>query len=143
MICSEAKDPPPWRELCLEKSNRPEATWGFAMKTFFSFILVFNPEFEGKITLHPSKNCLCPQARYTVAGPTTGTILTKPTKSAHPNKLIVSIVPTLPSLLAMPTDLACYAYRPCLLYLYKKQKTTLEVQLCCGTYLRHSGHAND
>ena len=106
---------------------------------FWSLIL----NLRVKLLCTPPKIVYAPQARYTVAGPTTGTILTKPTKSAHPNKLIVSIVPTLPSLLAMPTDLACYAYRPCLLYLYKKQKTTLEVQLCCGTYLRHSGHAND
>ena len=44
-------------------------------------------------------------------------MLTKPKKSAQPDKLTVSIMPTLPSLHAMPanlcamlTDLACYAY---------------------------------
>ena len=76
------------------------------MKTFF-FFLVFNPDFEDKITLCPSKNCLRPQACKTGAGPTTGTVLTKPTKSAQPSKLTVCIMPTLLSLPAMPTDLAC------------------------------------
>ena len=51
----------------------------------------------------PSKNCSCPQARYTGAGLTTGTMLTKPTKSAQPNKLTVSITPTLLSLPAKTT----------------------------------------
>ena len=59
-----------------------------------------------------------PPKRATRHRATTGTMLTKPAKSAQPNKLIVSIVPTLPSLPAMPTDLAYYAYRPCLLCLY-------------------------
>ena len=50
-----------------------------------------------------------PQARYTGALPTT-TMPTKPTQFALPNKLTVSITPTLPALPAVPTDLTCYAY---------------------------------
>ena len=73
---------------------------------------------RAKLLCSPPKSVYTPQARHTGAGPTTGTMLTKPTKSAQPNKLIVSFVPALPSLNPMPTDLACYAYRPCLLSLY-------------------------
>ena len=51
-----------------------------------------------------------PQERYTGAGPTTGTMLTKPTKSAWPDKPTASIMPTLPSSPAMTRDLAYYAY---------------------------------
>ena len=58
-----------------------------------------------------------PQERNTGAGTTIGTIFIKRTKSAQPNKVIVSIMPTLPFLPALPADLACYAYRPCLLCL--------------------------
>ena len=57
------------------------------------------------------QNFLSPQARYFGAGPTA--MPTEPTKSAQPNKLIVSIMPTLlvlPATPTMPTDLACYAY---------------------------------
>ena len=66
----------------------PRGGEGFVMKTFFPF-LVFNPDFEGKITLRTSKIVYAPQVRYTGAEPTTGTMLTKPTKSSKSNKLTV------------------------------------------------------
>ena len=50
-----------------------------------------------------------PKARNIGAGPTTGTMFTNPIKPAQPDKLTVSIMPTFPSLPAMPIDLACYA----------------------------------
>ena len=65
---------------------------------------------RAKLLCPPPKIVYTPQMRYTAARPTTGTMLTKPTKSTQPNKLIVFIVPTMPSLPAIPTDLACYAY---------------------------------
>ena len=66
--------------------------------------------------------------------PGLGTTVSKPTKSAHPNKLTVSIIPTLLSLPAMPTNLSCCLCLKTLpACLYYKQKTTLELQLCCGT----------
>ena len=59
--------------------------------------------------MHLSKTYLCsPQVPYTSARPTT--MPTKPTKPAQPNKFILSIMPTLLALPAMPADLACYAY---------------------------------
>ena len=83
------------------------------MKIFFFFFEGFNLDFEAKISLRSSQNCLYPQERYTGAGPTTGTMLTKPTKSARPDKPTVSIMPTLPSSPAMTRDLAYYAYTGC------------------------------
>ena len=77
------------------------------MKTFF-LSLVFNLDFEGKIALRPSKNWLCPQGvqHWRRVYYTTDAMLTK---SAQPNKLTVSNMPTLLSLPAMPKDLACCA----------------------------------
>ena len=98
---------------------------GFAIKTFFFLSLVFNPDFEAKLLCAPPKRC-------PGAGPTICTMLTKLTKFAQPKKLTKSTMPTLLSLPAMPktlpampTDLACMPT------VYYKQKTTLELQLCC------------
>ena len=57
---------------------------------------------------------------------------TKPTKSAQPNKLTASIIPTLlalPAMPTMPTDLAYYAY-----IINKRQP--LIYSFCCGTYVK-------
>ena len=97
------------------------------MKHFFLIFWSLTLTFRAKLLCTPPKIAYAPQVRYIGAGPTTGTMLTKPSKSVQPNKLIVSILPILPSLPAMPTNLACYDYRPCLLCLYKKQNTTLEL----------------
>ena len=116
--------PPPGKEKALfgencapKQSNRPKATWGFAMKIFLLFRSL-TLTLRAKLLWIPPKIGYAPQARYTGSAPTTDTMLTKPTKSAKPNKLIESIVSNLPFLPAMPTNLACYAYRPCLLCLY-------------------------
>ena len=111
-----------------------EGGGGFGMKTFF-LSLVFNPDLEGKITLHLSKNCLFPQsAQHAGAGPTTSTVLTKPTKSARSNKLTAFIMPIFLSFFARS---ACSPYLQCLktlpACLYYKQKTTSKLKLCCGT----------
>ena len=60
------------------------------------------------------------------------TIPAKRTMSAQPNQLTVSfgnkhtIMPTLPAVRTMLTDFAWYAYIV---------QTTLELQLCCGTFV--------
>ena len=55
---------PPGENCAWNERNRLGVMWkggGFAIKTFF-LSLVLNPDFEGKITLHPSKNCLYPKS---------------------------------------------------------------------------------
>ena len=108
---------PSGENCALKESNRLGAMWKFAMKKFFLLFWSLTLLLRAKLLCTPQKIVYAPQARYTGAGPAIGTMLTKSTKNAQPNKLIVSIVPTLPSLPAMRTDLACYAYRPCLLCL--------------------------
>ena len=91
---------------------------GICNEDFFLLFWLLTLTLKAKLLCTSPKIVYAPKARYTGAGPTIGAMLTKPAKSAHPNKLIVCIVPTLPSSPAMPTDLACFAYRPCLLCLY-------------------------
>ena len=68
------------------------------------------------MTLRPKLVCAlpkivyAPQERYNSTGSFIGAMLTKPTKSARPDKPTVSIMPTLPSSSAMTRDLAYYAY---------------------------------
>ena len=57
----------------------------------FSF-LVLNPDLRAKLLCTFPNSAYAPKARYTGAGPTTGTMLTKPTKSAQPNMLTMSFM---------------------------------------------------
>ena len=82
----------------------------FFLLLFWSLTLTL----RAKLLCTPPEIVYALQVRYTDAGSTTGTMLTKPSKSAQPNKQIVPIVPTLPSLPAMPTDFAYYGYNYCL-----------------------------
>ena len=103
------------RPVARTKVTNRESLGGFAMKTFFSFFLVFSPDFKGKITL--LKNCLCPQARYT------GTSLLSLLRVISLLCLLclsclhhllcllcLCCLLFLQTLLAMLTEFACYAY---------------------------------
>ena len=71
-------------------------------------------------------------------------MLTKSTTSAQTNKLTASVMPILLSLPAMPTDLACYAYRLCPLCLYCKpevesSRTSLDSRTSSRTHFQVFG----
>ena len=78
------------------------------MKTFF-FFWPLTPTLRAKLLCGFPKMVFVPNVRNTGTGPSTGAMLTKPTKSTQPKKLPVPIMPSLLSLHVMPLDLACYA----------------------------------
>ena len=86
--------------------NPPGATmgWeGFAIKTFF-FLWFLTPTLMAKLLCVFPKLFMPPKRATLTANLLPAAMLTKPTKSAQPNKLTVSIMLTLLSLPAMPTD---------------------------------------
>ena len=119
------KSPPQAITVPRTKVADREPREGFAMRPFFSFFLSLTPILRAKLLRAPPKNFFAAQARYTGAGLTS--MPTKLAKSAQPNKLIVSIMPIV--------CFAWYAYKPCLLCLYYKLETTLELQHCGWTYV--------
>ena len=66
------------------------------MKTFFFFLWSLTPTLRAKLLGSPPKIICAPETRYSGARP--ATMLTKPTKSGQPNKLTLSIMPTLPAI---------------------------------------------
>ena len=71
------------------------------MKTFFFFLWSLTPTLRAKLLGSPPKIICAPETRYSGARP--ATMLTKPTKSGQPNKLTLSIMPTLPAMPILQT----------------------------------------
>ena len=73
---------------------------------FFFILWSLTPTLSAKLLCVLPKIVYVLKVHNTGSKPTTGTVLTKPAKSAQSNKLSVFIMPTLLFLPAMPTDLA-------------------------------------